>query len=64
MLANRLMFRDQKFKQLALMHEQLKRQLEEEGITGCQYTPVEEFVVGALAWERYAQQAAAATKKH
>jgi hypothetical protein len=63
MLADRLMFRDQKFKQLVLMHEQLKRQVEEVGITGCQYTPIEEYVVGALAWERYAQQVAAATKK-
>ena len=62
MLANRLMFRDQKFKQLVLMHEQLKQQLDEIGITGCQCTPVEDFVVGELAWKKYAQQLVAEQK--
>ncbi|NJN55283.1 MAG: hypothetical protein HC804_11305 [Anaerolineae bacterium] len=55
----KLLFRDQKFIQLVLMHEHLKQQLERVGITGCAYTPVEEYVVGKLAWEKYAQRLAA-----
>jgi hypothetical protein len=52
------LFRDRKFTQLVLIHEQLKQQLEEAGITGCAYTPVGEYVVGKLAWEKYARRLA------
>lgn len=58
----KLMFRDQKFQQLVLMHEQLKARLDQAGITGCSYTTVDEFVVGKLAWEKYAQRLVAEQK--
>ena len=57
----RMLFRDQKFIQLVLMHEQLKQQLEQVGISGCTYTPIEEYVVGKLAWEKYARRLATTT---
>lgn len=55
----RLLFRDQEFIQLVLMHEHLKQKLETEGITGCLYTPLEEYVSGELARKQYVEQAAA-----
>lgn len=53
----KLLFRDRNFMQLVLMHEQLKTQLDKVGITGCSFTPVEEYVVGELAWQKYVQRA-------
>jgi hypothetical protein len=56
---DKLLFRDQKFSNLALMREDLKHELDQVNITGCLYTPVEEYVVGKLAWEQYVQNAVA-----
>ena len=61
--AGKLLFRDSKFIGLVLMREDLKDQLEQAGITGCLYTPVEEYVVGKPAWERYVQNAVTEQKK-
>jgi hypothetical protein len=41
--SKRLLFRAQEQMNLVLIHQDLKEKLEEAGITGCEYTPVQEF---------------------
>jgi hypothetical protein len=60
--SGKLLFRDQEFLQLALMHEQLKKRLDDAGITGCSYTPIEEFVSGQPAFDKYVQRSYANQK--
>src|SRR5690606_38423756 len=55
----RPLFRDKKYAHLTFIHEDLKKQLDEVRITGCLYTPTEEFVTGELAWQRYIERIAA-----